>query len=537
VSAKRSGAILAAGAGSRLARDGWPMAKPMIPIAGIPLVEHAMANLTAAGVDEISVIFNAEGESCAAFLRERFAGLSPRILVKTTASSLESFREISRLAGPGPLLVTTVDAFCAPAEFAAFAERARRLPETTTALAVTRFVDDENPLRVSAESDGRIRTIGGSSGDAVTAGFYLFSERARRLADPRSNLDRLRDYLAWLLESGEPIAAIEVGTVVDVDRAADVQTAERLAKTLAPALRSSDQPITRSPDPSIPVVWGIYRELAHSPGRETDDAEILRATARRLEAEGFSVRLKTAEEVSENDADVPPFVFLMCERPHILSVLEAWERRGVTLVNPPAAVWNTYRDRMLVAFERDRIPFPESRLVSTGAALAFDPLDLLGPAVWVKRGDVHNTQAGDVVFARDRAGIEGALGALGARGIPTAILQRHVEGDLVKFYGIGEAGREGDGASWFEWFYHRDQILRKHPFDVDRLASAARGAAASLGLEIWGGDAIVTADGAIFVIDVNAWPSFALYRQEAAGRIAAHLSARVAREVGTGVKQ
>ena len=28
-----------------------------------------------------------------------------------------------------------------------------------------------------------------------------------------------------------------------------------------------------------PQCWGIYRELAHSPGRETDDAEILRATA------------------------------------------------------------------------------------------------------------------------------------------------------------------------------------------------------------------------------------------------------------------
>src|SRR5262249_30158727 len=224
--------------------------------------------------------------------------------------------------------------------------------------------------------------------------------------------------------------------------------------------------------------------------------------ARRMEAEGFSVELKTAEEVSANDPEVPPFVFLMCERPAILTVLEAWERRGVTLVNPPAAVWNTYRDRMLAAFERGGVPVPESRLVSSGDPLPFDPLDLCGPAVWVKRGDVHNTQAGDVVSALDRAAIERALARLAARGIGTAVLQRHVEGDLVKFYGIGERGRAGDGRSWFEWFYHRDQVLRKHPFDVDRLAAAARGAAASLGLEVWGGDAIVTADGTIFVIDV-----------------------------------
>ncbi len=33
--------------------------------------------------------------------------------------------------------------------------------------------------------------------------------------------------------------------------------------------------------------WGIYRELAHSPGRESDDAQILRLTAQRLVDAGF----------------------------------------------------------------------------------------------------------------------------------------------------------------------------------------------------------------------------------------------------------
>ena len=40
--------------------------------------------------------------------------------------------------------------------------------------------------------------------------------------------------------------------------------------------------------------WGIFREQAHSPGRETDDAEILRLTAKHLEAAGFQVGLKAA---------------------------------------------------------------------------------------------------------------------------------------------------------------------------------------------------------------------------------------------------
>src|SRR5713101_3097811 len=61
----------------------------------------------------------------------------------------------------------------------------------------------------------------------------------------------------------------------------------------------------RSPSPRVPEgqrlmdlsCWGIFRERTNSPGRETDDAEILRLTAKHLEAAGFQVSLKSAEEV------------------------------------------------------------------------------------------------------------------------------------------------------------------------------------------------------------------------------------------------
>ena len=46
---------------------------------------------------------------------------------------------------------------------------------------------------------------------------------------------------------------------------------------------------------------------------------------------------------------------------------------------------------------------------------------------------------------------------------------------------------------------------------------------------MYGGDAIVSPAGAISVIDLNAWPSFALFRPVAAGHIAALLAARFTR--------
>jgi len=53
-----------------------------------------------------------------------------------------------------------------------------------------------------------------------------------------------------------------------------------------------------------------------------------------------------------------------------------------------------------------------------------------------------------------------------------------------------------------------------------------RKAAGALGLEIYGGDCIATAAGKLVLIDLNAWPSFALFREEAASAIAAYLSVR-----------
>jgi NDP-sugar pyrophosphorylase family protein len=63
----------------------------------------------------------------------------------------------------------------------------------------------------------------------VTAGIYLVPERVRRLSPPPA-VRRLRDFLAWLLRRGEPMYAVTLPAVVDVDRAEDVALAEAMAR-------------------------------------------------------------------------------------------------------------------------------------------------------------------------------------------------------------------------------------------------------------------------------------------------------------------
>ena len=267
--------------------------------------------------------------------------------------------------------------------------------------------------------------------------------------------------------------------------------------------------------------WGIFREQSHSPGRETDDTEILRLTGKHLEASGFQVDLKTAEEVGTLTEPRPRSVFLMCEGVQVLRQLQAWQAEGVSEVNDPMAVLNTYRDRMIGRFTEANVPFIESRIVSTAGHRHGGSVP-----VWVKRADVHNTQKGDVVFAATEDEVASSLAGLAERGIARAVLQPHVEGDLIKFYGIGPGGGPDGEPPWFRWFYHKGQRLAGHPFDPRRLARLVCRAAAALGLEVYGGDVIVTGSGDLVLLDLNAWPSFALYRDEASAAIAAYLTQR-----------
>ena len=158
MSAILSGAVIAAGEGSRLKQLGVP--KPMIEIGGVPLIAHVLGNFEAAGIVSAAVIFNEAEKDCAAYVRERFAKLVSTIVVKSTRSSLESFREILAVAPSGRLLVSTVDAFCPRKEFLRFLRRAEELSVTTTVLGVTGYINDEKPLWVTTTRSGREVELG-----------------------------------------------------------------------------------------------------------------------------------------------------------------------------------------------------------------------------------------------------------------------------------------------------------------------------------------------------------------------------------------
>jgi NDP-sugar pyrophosphorylase family protein len=231
----RQGGIIAAGDGSRLRAAGYAMPKALVPVSGVPLIERVIGNFAAAGIDSLVVIVNEDSRACVDWVRGRFPALDVEFIVRTTRSSLESFLLVSARLSAGPVLMSTVDAWCRPADFVRFTQAAgRRLPEAST-LAVTPLVADEKPLAATVDASRRITRLGEGAGPLVTAGVYLLAAAARAETPP-GDLARLRDYLGWLV-ARQPVYAEVIDTVVDVDRPEDVALAEAFTRKPEPDRR------------------------------------------------------------------------------------------------------------------------------------------------------------------------------------------------------------------------------------------------------------------------------------------------------------
>jgi hypothetical protein len=269
----------------------------------------------------------------------------------------------------------------------------------------------------------------------------------------------------------------------------------------------------------MPVQFlGIYREKRFSPGAHAaGDAEILEMTQAALERAGYQTTLIAPESLPSMPPSAP-VVFSMCQSLEALAVLQEWEQQGVLVLNTPAAVRSCYRLALVTALSQTVLPFPPSVIIplhetaSPGTCCPALPESTAG--WWVKRGDVHAMQSDDVLFVRHAADVPAQLTRLRQRGISHAVVQEHIVGQEWKFYAV-----RGHGV------LHAFTPHEAHcpPIDYARLNTLARQASEVLDLDIYGGDCLVTADGTLYLIDINDWPSFRGCRPVAASHIARHI--------------
>lgn len=251
---------------------------------------------------------------------------------------------------------------------------------------------------------------------------------------------------------------------------------------------------------------GVKRKDVYSPNHITNDTLILNKTAEVLKNLGHNISIYDESFVELHSIE-EKFIFSMAQGSAGLLKLKELESKGRFILNSPRGALNSYRIPMIKMLTENNIPFPKS-IILNNKNIIKDYFKLFdAKKVWLKRGDVHAEHKEDVTLIYSKGELETTLEEFANRGIGNAIIQEHLPGDTIKFYGIL-------GTDFLYWYYLNGN--NHVPFDENELKRLAFSSAEILGLDIFGGDVIISPAGSISVIDINDWPSFAPVRDKAA---------------------
>lgn len=263
-------------------------------------------------------------------------------------------------------------------------------------------------------------------------------------------------------------------------------------------------------------IAGIMRAAAFSPNHIGNDSSIFNIVADQLRKRGCEVNVYSEDQFINNGVN-EKIIVNMCREKRSIERLQHLEDMGMLVINSGYGIENCIRERMARIFIGSSIPYPETIITDTDEAIR-ERLTKAGiTRCWIKRGDSHTMHNEDVTLVRHPEEAQEILQEYFLRGIKRAVINRDIEGEMIKFYGIL-------GTPFFYWLTTRSSsaIARKQPatFDESRLKALCSAAAEILDVKIYGGDCVLSHDGKMRIIDFDDWPSFAPCRQEAATNIA-----------------
>ena len=534
-------AVIAAGEGSRLAQEGVEQPKPLVPVCGEPMIERLLRIFVDCGATEIVVIVNEWSTAVREYLEQMKLPVPLRLVVKTTPSSMHSLHALSPYLRGERFCLTTVDTIFREEEFKKYIRHFQEAKDIDGCMAVTPYVDDEKPLWVGVEkqedaegaslldkqgSHKKPRITGfhdKQEGDdhLISGGIYCLGDKALDVLDHcmEQGMSRMRNFQRQLVVEGLKLEAYPINKILDVDHKEDIAKAEAFIHPLEGK-----------------TLVGVCRGNEFSPNCVDNDAAIMNAVKQQLEALGAQVMLMCEKEfcrkatVLERAYGWPRCrvavgvdgFFSMARSKQALDILGRIEEEGVLVVNSSLGVNRCIRRIMTERFIAGGIATPESRIIGRNGEMVKD----IHYPCWLKRGDGCAQQKEDTCYVQNEQEAEALLKEFWLRGITSVVVNEHLKGDLIKFYGVS-------GTDFFYWFYpskcgHRSKFglevingeARGIAFDAEALKAEADKAADMLNVPVYGGDCVVSEDGSIRIIDFNDWPSFAPCRDEAAFYIA-----------------
>ena len=225
--------IISAGEGSRLAKEGFGLPKPLVPVCGIPIIERLVRIFMDCDAERIAVIVNGESMETVALLKGLAKEMPIELIVRKTPTPMHSLMELAPYLGCDRFCVTTVDTVFSRNRFRTMMDEfSKTSPDGL--MGVTSFVDDEKPLYVAADEDMLIRGFLDEQENCryVSAGIYALKVSALDVLESclESGHTRMRYFQRQLLDSGMRLKAYDMGQVVDLDHVSDIIKAEKIAE-------------------------------------------------------------------------------------------------------------------------------------------------------------------------------------------------------------------------------------------------------------------------------------------------------------------
>ncbi|TDE11310.1 sugar phosphate nucleotidyltransferase [Dyadobacter psychrotolerans] len=229
-------AIIAAGEGSRLAKEGFSLPKPMVSLHGEMLIDRLISVFTRNNAEGIYIIINEESEKLDEHLSGTYTSELIRLTRKSTPSSLHSFYELLKTVDQNSsICLTTTDTVFKEAEFKEYIAEFLSNKEIDGLMAVTTFIDDESPLFVEVDSENNITAFADKNDNQtqfISGGIYCLRGKALQVVTEavENGTNRMRNFQRQLLENDVKLKAYPFSKIVDVDHMADIVTAENFLK-------------------------------------------------------------------------------------------------------------------------------------------------------------------------------------------------------------------------------------------------------------------------------------------------------------------
>jgi len=223
-------AIIAAGEGSRLVNEGIETPKPLVQLDGRPMIRRLIDIFISCDASHISIIINEDMPRVRQYIESLALPIPISVVVKSTPSSMHSFYEVSRSLPEGKFILTTVDTIFHEDDFRRYAATFRQTVGVDAFMAVTDFIDDEKPLYIDVDTKMRITAFKDSPDGSeryISGGIYGLNDKAVSVLRKciSDGMSRMRNYQRALISAGLNVQAYPFGKIIDVDHAADIDTA------------------------------------------------------------------------------------------------------------------------------------------------------------------------------------------------------------------------------------------------------------------------------------------------------------------------